>query len=374
MTDRRPLSRICFFLSTTAFAWLAFAAAAFAQDVLPGTDIWSTPGGGVTFQDFAEDPIPANFFGPGSDPFDGRIEFEGQPLPDLTDPVLPGTLPYDTIIERGGPAVFSGFGSEDTVDIEIVALNLVSTDPITVSFNGGQSEELWNVRVCLSQTAPQLPGSMTLRLTCPEGGTFRSTLPVTPKLVFMRQDLLVARQIDPAPPLTFNVVKGRWVFEPEPGLQIRQILEGTVTDGNCDTIPDFPLQGSSNFTPGVWQLSCESSCRVPPLTEPQKKRLTREEEILASHGILPPQVPPPDDDGDGIANDADNCPNDFNPLQEDSDDDSVGDACDNCPTVSNACQEDSDFDGVGDACEDPIFSDGFESGDVSAWTLVQPPP
>ena len=144
------------------------------------------------------------------------------------------------------------------------------------------------------------------------------------------------------------------------------------TTGNVDwKVPPSAQVRSRFIAPGVWQLSCEPECVVPPLAEPQVKRLTREEEILASHGILPPQIPPPDDDGDGFANDADNCPMTFNPLQEDVDDDATGDACDNCPTVSNPCQEDSDMDGVGDACEDLIFSDGFESGDVSKWTLVK---
>jgi predicted lipoprotein with Yx(FWY)xxD motif len=35
-----------------------------------------------------------------------------------------------------------------------------------------------------------------------------------------------------------------------------------------------------------------------------------------------------DDDGDGIPNAIDNCPNDWNPLQEDEDNDGVGNVCD----------------------------------------------
>jgi hypothetical protein len=83
---------------------------------------------------------------------------------------------------------------------------------------------------------------------------------------------------------------------------------------------------------------------------------------------------PTDSDGDGIGDDCDNCPNDFNPGQEDADFDFIGDACDdctdtdgdgfgnpgfpantcpedNCPTVFNPSQTDSDNDGVGDACD-----------------------
>ncbi|CAN5262805.1 hypothetical protein BH23BAC2_BH23BAC2_22170 [soil metagenome] len=40
---------------------------------------------------------------------------------------------------------------------------------------------------------------------------------------------------------------------------------------------------------------------------------------------------PGDDDGDGVPNEDDNCPNVPNPNQEDSDGDGIGDACDGCP-------------------------------------------
>jgi len=89
----------------------------------------------------------------------------------------------------------------------------------------------------------------------------------------------------------------------------------------------------------------------------------------------------PDNDGDGICNDADNCIGNSNPGQEDADMDGKGDDCDNCPgdgdndddadgicegsgfkapktadsdncpLVANSDQIDSDADGRGDACD-----------------------
>lgn len=58
-----------------------------------------------------------------------------------------------------------------------------------------------------------------------------------------------------------------------------------------------------------------------------------------------------DSDGDGIEDEQDNCPNNFNHLQEDNDEDGVGNACDVCLWVSDPEQEDTDEDGLGDACD-----------------------
>lgn len=69
---------------------------------------------------------------------------------------------------------------------------------------------------------------------------------------------------------------------------------------------------------------------------------------------------PDDKDGDGIKNDADNCLETANPLQEDGDTDGVGNVCDNCPVNANPkldtmglgmIQRDHDGDGRGDVCD-----------------------
>jgi hypothetical protein len=78
-----------------------------------------------------------------------------------------------------------------------------------------------------------------------------------------------------------------------------------------------------------------------------------------------------DKDNDGISNTEDNCPNDYNPGQEDADQDGIGNQCDkclydgdndvdvdgicgdvdNCPEDFNSDQADADEDGVGDICD-----------------------
>lgn len=77
-----------------------------------------------------------------------------------------------------------------------------------------------------------------------------------------------------------------------------------------------------------------------------------------------------DTDSDLISDEADNCPNIYNPAQKDSDGDGDGDACDpdadndgilddadNCPLIDNPDQADDDGDGIGNACEGPPAED-----------------
>ncbi len=91
-------------------------------------------------------------------------------------------------------------------------------------------------------------------------------------------------------------------------------------------------------------------------------------------------IDPPghDDDGDGLPESIDNCPDVANPGQGDFDGDDIGDACDdcpsdptndgdadglcanldNCPLVPNPEQDDHDFDGEGDECDADDDNDG----------------
>jgi hypothetical protein len=73
--------------------------------------------------------------------------------------------------------------------------------------------------------------------------------------------------------------------------------------------------------------------------------------------------PLPDADGDGVSDISDNCPDDFNPNQEDSDLDLLGDACDPFPDYRDnekaQCQAD-----LASCLENPIFSDEDDDGEA----------
>src|SRR5262245_1935865 len=152
--------------------------------VAPGIDLFTTPAGGASFESFASNPIPAGFFGPNSDPFAGSIALQGSPIAPLT--ALGAT---DVVVQRKAIATLLNPGDQSVVPIEILALSLVSSTPITVTYNGGQTPEQWSVGLCLSSAGAQTQGTMTIKASscaCGEGGTFSSTLPVLPKLVFTR--------------------------------------------------------------------------------------------------------------------------------------------------------------------------------------------
>ena len=79
----------------------------------------------------------------------------------------------------------------------------------------------------------------------------------------------------------------------------------------------------------------------------------------------------PDIDGDGIANNLDDCPYYADPAQQgpgalpagtvckiDTDGDGIDDSYDNCPTIANPDQKDTNGNGIGDVCDPDMDGDG----------------
>jgi len=96
-------------------------------------------------------------------------------------------------------------------------------------------------------------------------------------------------------------------------------------------------------------------------------RLVGTEPNQYNTGVIPVLVETPSDwDGDGIADDLDNCPSVHNPGQEDNDADGKGDACDNCPGTINADQADRDGDAVGDLCDNCGYRYNPSQSDIDA--------
>jgi len=91
-----------------------------------------------------------------------------------------------------------------------------------------------------------------------------------------------------------------------------------------------------------------------------------------------PQCIISDLDDDRILDADDNCPKVPNFDQDDTDKDNIGDACDNCISVPNQDQSDKDGDNVGDACDEDDDGDGVPDTDDKCpetidWNLENPP-
>jgi len=259
-----------------------------AQIIEPGVDLWTTPSGTSFDMHFTVMPVPADFFDPGSEPFADAIPLKGSPL--ITSP--PGALgSTDCIIRRPNPPVILPMpGSSGTVPIEIIALNLVSVNPITVKYITGPPEQ-WIVQVTLSSQMPQQLGQMTIRKKCCNGGTFDSQLPVTPKFIFTRISDNAKRVLDLGgflPPIMFQTTGGHWSHDIQApfNLQTSPGLVAVDNDLNNGT-PDILIPPSSCFTAGFRTIPCDP--QIPDLPYCGGKVLTLEQEQLAQHGVLPPQ-------------------------------------------------------------------------------------
>jgi hypothetical protein len=258
------------------------------SDCVPGTpiDAWKSPESASmchSFNDPDSPPIPADFFGPGSDPFSDPICLRGLPL---------GPTPHgdfgqaDTLVQRSADPFdvcdFPG-GGPVAVDIEIVALSLEGVAPITVTYNGGQSPEQWDVTVDLSEVHtdgdpgndPPI-GTLTATKEHCNGGTYTSVLHVQPRFTFTKvgepgEVRVLDRGLEGESPVVLDAssTPQNWVSVPDarlnlvnpictdfhPGLTDGQVMPtcdcngnsthdscdiegGTSGDCNANTIPD----------------------------------------------------------------------------------------------------------------------------------------
>ena len=214
-----------------------------------GSDEFETLGDGETYHDFASSPVPANFFGAGSNAFSGLVILEGVPL-------NPAVSQVDTVIERSLPVQSAG----GSTPIAMTALSLRGTSAITVTYVGGGSEQ-WNVAVGLSDYKTS-NGSMTINFS-----TFDSTLKVWPKFTFTRVGGGVPPKVldtgaPTGPGLTAaadaSLSDGGFVIEPAPAPQ------PTLAPAPCraviDTFEGTTKIGSGNFATAAAASSC------PPVT------------------------------------------------------------------------------------------------------------
>ena len=242
--------------------------AAMTTYIPAGDDEFETTGNGETYHNFQASPVPADFFGPGSQQYAGLVPLVGVPLqPEVND--------VDTIIHRNQD-VFT----PDTTTITMTALNLNSINPITVSYTDRHTED-WNVRVNLSDFKTS-GGSMSFS----DSGTFDSSLGVYPKFTFTRVSDGAVRVLDTG---------GSGLTTQSSSLRVNgggAEPAATFTVAQCRAIAtnDFQSQGNASR---VTTLAATGTASCPPVTLTSTNSpwpITRpitEQELLASHNASP---------------------------------------------------------------------------------------
>jgi hypothetical protein len=189
--------------------------------VASGSDCWQTQCGRTQFS-FCNTPLPSDFFGPGSEPFEGVIKLGGNDLAGI-----------DTQVRRLGKMLFPDEGSSAQVEIELVQLDLVSCEPITVIIDALPTQ--WDVQVTLSDI-PAPPGLMQATKTHANGGVFNAEFFVNPVFIFTQVGQPSNQQI------LDTALAG---FDPFPFLTI-----GAAPWVHVATDPLITVCGE-NFVPGV---------------------------------------------------------------------------------------------------------------------------
>lgn len=224
-------------LLVTVLALVAAPAFAFDPVIDHGSDIWQTKPNGTTVVKFEADPLPADFFCTGSEPFAGRIVMGGVPI--HTDPA--GALgPTDTIVQRLDDAVFDEHGVAVT-RLQVSAIQLHSVQPFRTACGA------FDVSVSLAD-GEQPMGSMRIVRQGADFGYYDADVALNVRIAFSPVDkdgpaLEVVRNID------FPSKRNFWTTQPgEGGVQYNGFVRvDTDANGQADT---FVPGTSSNFAPG----------------------------------------------------------------------------------------------------------------------------
>jgi hypothetical protein len=233
------------------------------QNGCPYSDSWATdltPGNETSYGL----NLPADFFGPGSDPFTEMVALIGQasePEEFASSDTRVGHRPL-----RFPP--YEGYPIVRQVETKMLSLHLAGKDPITVTYNGGQSEEPWLVAVALSMVAPD-PGVLTATLECPNGGHFDATVHVQPAIGFVRPTDLAMRGLDAGveglDPITMDFVGRPFALALPPELDIftTECAGGDFTPGVDGCGQRVQTTCVSHIHPGDIHYFCPPECQPP---------------------------------------------------------------------------------------------------------------
>jgi hypothetical protein len=211
-----------------------------ARSIQSGIDPWVTPGNGRTYIDFKTIPLPAGFFCFKSEPFAGRVVFQGVPVATAETGALGRT---DTIIQRLDEATFDKRGVA-TTRIQVRVLHFESVQPIQTACGA------YKVEVRLNGEQPVT--HMRIVRENEKGGRFFAPIAVNGKVVFTPIDRPSSEVLEITRNVRFPADQGiSWANQYGPRQGVQNIGYVQVDTDN-DRRPDTFLPGTSaNFAAGA---------------------------------------------------------------------------------------------------------------------------
>ena len=240
-----------------------------------GNDEFETTGNGETYHNFQASPVPAGFFGTGSNQYAGLVPLVGVPL-------NPGVSDTDTIIHRNSDVFTPG-----STTITMTALNLAGINPITVTYSDNHTES-WTVKVNLSSLKTS-GGSMSFNAA---GSAFDSSLSVYPKFTFTRVSDGTQKVLDtggsgggglaPTTQAATTIGGGGDGGSPQQAIAICRATASdfqTLSQSKANRVSTSAATAASSCPP----VTLTSTNSPWPITRP-----ITEQELLASHNASPP--------------------------------------------------------------------------------------
>ena len=196
----------------------------------------------VEFGPSSNPPLPADFFGPGSDPFEGQICLQGDPI----GPTAWGDFGTADLLIRGAAYPFDRCSLPDKADevtsVNVVGYKKIKLPPIElpISFNGGATTQIWDMSMTLDPAGPAT-GLLTATKSHAGGGTFDLTFSFSPRFVFRREsdgfEITLDASAAGRPPLEFSAAMIPWVHTVDTQLGLLAPGQGRFVPGVVETVP-----------------------------------------------------------------------------------------------------------------------------------------
>ncbi|MBN1788537.1 MAG: hypothetical protein JW806_09125 [Sedimentisphaerales bacterium] len=197
---------------TTTGTILLFTGYTYETYIAGGYDYLATIEGLMDFNSVEIDSVPSDFFGPGSDPFDGVICLKGEPLgePDFGEYEL-----ADTIVRRREDIPIRSPNEPNNtglIETEIIALDLKSCRPIEVNYPS-LPPEYYNVKVILNPGIPSI-GFMYIQGS-EAGGTYDMAFSAYLRCIFTEVGGGTPLVYDLPSPVTISATGVNWHNQPQ---------------------------------------------------------------------------------------------------------------------------------------------------------------